>query len=199
MAAYTRSMQELIEHFKKMPGIGSKTAERMAFYVLKSEQEDMERFSLAIRKVKEQVKFCKKCGNLSEADLCNICSEPRRDKTVVCVVEHPKDLILIEKSGHYKGTYHVLFGVISPLDGIGPDELRVKELFNRVKEDKVKEVIIATNSNAEGETTALYLSRELKQFKVKVTRIAYGIPVGGDLEYADQATLIRAMEGRRSF
>jgi recombination protein RecR len=198
MAAYTRSMQELIEHFKKMPGIGFKTAERMAFYVLKSDRQDMEKFSLAIKNVKEQVKFCKKCGNLSEADLCNICAEPRRDKTIVCVVEHPKDLILIEKSGHYKGTYHVLFGVISPLDGIGPDELRIKELLSRVKEDKVKEVIIATNSNAEGETTALYLSRELKHFKVKVTRIAYGIPVGGDLEYADQATLIRAMEGRRS-
>ena len=198
MAAYTRSMQELIEHFKKMPGIGSKTAERMAFYVLKSRQEDMEKFSLAIRKVKEQVKFCKKCGNLSEGELCSICAEPRRDKGIVCVVEHPKDLILIEKSGHYKGTYHVLFGVISPLDGIGPDDLRIKELFDRVKEDKVKEIIIATNSNAEGETTALYLSKELKQFKVKVTRIAYGIPVGGDLEYADQATLIRAMEGRHS-
>jgi len=198
MAAYTRSMQELIEHFKKMPGIGSKTAERMAFYVLKSPKEDMEKFSLAIRKVKEQVKFCKKCGNLSEAELCNICGDHRRDKTIVCVVEQPKDLILIEKSGQYKGTYHVLFGAIAPLDGIGPDDLRIKELLNRIREDRVKEAIIATNSDAEGETTALYLSMELKPFKIKVSRIAYGIPVGGDLEYIDQATLIKAMEGRRS-
>ena len=198
MAAYTRSMQDLIEHFKKMPSIGSKTAERMAFYVLKSSAKDMENFSSAIRRVKEQVRFCSKCGNLSEADLCGICNDSRRDKSVVCVVEQPNDLILIEKSGHYKGTYHVLFGAISPLDGIGPDEIRLKELIARVKGDKVKEVIIATNSNAEGETTTLYISKELKPFKIKITRIAYGIPVGGGLEYIDQATLVRALEGRRS-
>lgn len=198
MAAYTRSMQDLIEHFKKMPSIGSKTAERMAFYVLKSSAKDMENFSSAIRRVKEQVRFCSKCGNLSEADLCGICNDSRRDKSVVCVVEQPNDLILIEKSGHYKGTYHVLFGAISPLDGIGPDEIRLKELIARVKSDKVKEVIIATNSNAEGETTTLYISKELKPFKIKITRIAYGIPVGGGLEYIDQATLVRALEGRRS-
>ncbi|MBU0759965.1 MAG: recombination mediator RecR [Candidatus Omnitrophica bacterium] len=198
MAAYTRSMQDLIEHFKKMPSIGSKTAERMAFYVLKSSAKDMENFSSAIRRVKEQVRFCSKCGNLSEADLCGICNDSRRDKSVVCVVEQPNDLILIEKSGHYKGTYHVLFGAISPLDGIGPDEIRLKELIARVKSDKVKEVIIATNSNAEGETTTLYISKELKPFKIKITRIAYGIPVGGGLEYIDQATLVRALEGRHS-
>ena len=198
MAAYTKSMQELIEHFKNMPGIGAKTAERLAFYVLKSPKDDMERFSSAIKKVKESIKFCKICGNLSEADICNICSDPRRDKSVVCVVEEPKDLILIEKSGRYKGRYHVLFGVISPLDGIGPEDLRIKELLKRVKEDKVKEIILATDSNAEGETTALYLSKELKPFKIKTTRIAYGIPVGGNLDYIDQATLIRALEGRRS-
>ena len=198
MAAYTKSMQELIEHFKNMPSIGAKTAERLAFYVLKSPRDDMERFSSAIKKVKESIKFCKICGNLSEADICNICSDPRRDKSVVCVVEEPKDLILIEKSGRYKGRYHVLFGVISPLDGIGPEDLRIKELLKRVKEDKVKEIILATDSNAEGETTALYLSKELKPFKIKTTRIAYGIPVGGNLDYIDQATLIRALEGRRS-
>ncbi|MBU1888158.1 MAG: recombination mediator RecR [Candidatus Omnitrophica bacterium] len=198
MAVYTKSMQDLIEHFKKMPGIGSKTAERMAFYVLKSPAKDMENFSSAIRRVKEQVRFCGKCGNLSETDLCSICNDSRRDKGVVCVVEQPNDLILIEKSGHYKGTYHVLFGAIAPLDGIGPDEIRLKELIARVKDDKVKEVIIATNSNAEGETTALYISKELKSSKIKITRIAYGIPVGGGLEYIDQATLVRALEGRRS-
>lgn len=198
MGAYTKSMQDLIDHFKKMPGIGSKTAERMAFYVLKSPAKDMENFSSAIRRVKEQVRFCGKCGNLSETDLCSICNDSRRDKGVVCVVEQPNDLILIEKSGHYKGTYHVLFGAIAPLDGIGPDEIRLKELIARVKDDKVKEVIIATNSNAEGETTALYISKELKSSKIKITRIAYGIPVGGGLEYIDQATLVRALEGRRS-
>ena len=181
-----------------MPGIGAKTAERMAFYVLKAPQRDMERFALAIRKVKEQVKFCKKCGNLSETQFCDICSDPRRDKTIVCVVEEPKDLILIEKSGHYKGTYHVLFGAISPLDGIGPEHLRIKELTHRVKEDKIKEIIVATDSNAEGEITALYLSKELKSYKIKITRIAYGIPVGENLDYIDQATLIKALEGRHS-
>ncbi|MFC1624410.1 recombination mediator RecR [Candidatus Omnitrophota bacterium] len=198
MAAYTRSMQELIEHFKKMPGIGAKTAERMAFYVLKSPKDDMERFSLSIKKIKESVKFCKKCGNLSETEFCTICNDPRRDKTIVCVIKEPKDLISIERSGQYKGTYHVLFGVISPLDGIGPEDIRAKELINRVKEDKVKEVILSTDSDAEGETTALYLSKELKPLKVKISRIAYGIPVGENFDYIDQATLIKAIEGRRS-
>lgn len=198
MSVYTKSMQDLIEHFKKMPGIGAKTAERFAFYVLKSPKDEMEKFSSAIKKVKESVKFCKICGNLSEAEICDICLNPRRDKTIVCVVEEPKDLILIEKSGHYKGSYHVLFGSISPLDGIGPDDLRIKELLKRVKEDKVKEVILATDSDAEGETTALYLSKELKPFKIKISRIAYGIPVGENFDYIDQATLIRALEGRRS-
>jgi len=198
MAAYTRSMHELIEYFKKLPGIGAKTAERFAFYVLKSSRDDMERFSLAIKKVKDSVKFCKKCGNLSETDICTICDNPRRDKTIICVVEEPKDLILIEKSGNYKGSYHVLFGSIAPLDGIGPEDLRIKELLKRVKEDKVKEVILATDSNAEGETTALYISKELKPFKIKISRIAYGIPVGENFEYIDQATLMKALEGRRT-
>ncbi len=198
MAAYTRSMQDLIEHFKKMPGIGSKTAERLAFYVLKSSHEEMIKFSSAIKKVKEAIKFCKNCGNLSETDLCSICADPRRNKELVCVVEEPKDLILIEKGGHYKGTYHVLFGSISPMEGIGPDDIRVKELVERVRKDKVKEVIFATDSNAEGETTALYISNELKPYKVKMSRIAYGIPVGENLDYIDQATLIKALEGRSS-
>jgi recombination protein RecR len=197
MAAYPKSMQELIEHLKKMPGIGAKSAERMAFYVLKSPDEQMERFASVIKKVKESIKFCAKCGNLSEDELCSICSDVCRDKTLVCVVEQPKDLILIEKSAQYKGVYHVLFGSIAPLDGIGPEDLRMKELFNRVKEDKVKEIIIATNSDAEGETTALYISKELKLHKIKVTRIAYGIPVGEKFDYIDQATLIKAIEGRR--
>ncbi len=198
MVAYTKSMQELIDHFKKMPGIGTKTAERMAFYILKSPKDEMMKFSSAINMVKESVKFCKKCGNLSETEFCQICSDPRRDKNIVCVIEEPKDLILIEKSGQFRGTYHVLFGAISPLDGIGPEDLRIKELLSRIKEDKVKEVIFATNSNAEGETTALYLSKELKGSNVKTSRIAYGIPVGENLDYIDQATIIKALEGRRS-
>lgn len=197
MSAYTKSMQELIDCFKKMPGIGAKTAERMVFHVLKSPADEMAKFSSAIRKVKEDMRFCGKCGNLSETENCSICNDPRRDKTMVCVVEEPTDLILIEKSGRYKGVYHVLFGVIAPLDGIGPEELRIKELLNRIKEDKVKEVILATDSNAEGETTALYLTEHIQPLKVKVSRIAYGIPVGGNLDYIDQATLIRAIEGRR--
>jgi len=192
MSAYTKSMQELIECFKKMRAIGAKTAERMAFHVLKSSSDEMIRFSSVIRKVKEDVRFCRICGNLSESEVCPICTDPRRDKTVVCVVEEPTDLILIEKSGRYKGTYHVLFGVISPLDGIGPEELRIKELIKRIKEDSVKEVILAMDSNAEGETTALYLSENIRPLKVKISRIAYGIPVGGNLDYIDQATLIRA-------
>ena len=196
MSAYTKSMQELIDCFKKMPGIGAKTAERMAFYVLKSPADEMVKFSSVIRKVKEEVRFCKICGNLSETETCSICNDPRRDKTIVCVVEEPTDLILIEKSGRYKGAYHVLFGVISPLEGIGPEELRIKELITRIKEDKVKEIILAMDSNAEGETTALYLSEAIQPLKIKISRIAYGIPVGGNLEYADQATLIRAIEGR---
>lgn len=189
-------MQELIECFKKMPGIGAKTAERMAFHVLKAPLDEMVKFSSVIRKVKEEVRFCKICGNLSEAETCSICNDPRRDKTIVCVVEEPTDLILIEKSGRYKGAYHVLFGVISPLEGIGPEELRIKELITRIKEDKIKEVILAMDSNAEGETTALYLSETIQPLKIKISRIAYGIPVGGNLEYADQATLIKAIEGR---
>ena len=189
-------MQELIECFKSMPGIGSKTAERMAFHVLKAPAEEMVKFASIIKKVKEDVRFCKICGNLSETEICSICNDTRRDKTVVCVIEEPKDLILIEKSGRYRGVYHVLFGAIAPLDGVGPEELRIKELLERIREDRVKEVILATNSNAEGETTALYLSRELQPLKVKISRIAYGIPVGGNLDYIDQATLIRALEGR---
>ncbi len=196
MSAYTKSMQELIECFKKMPGIGAKTAERMAFHVLKASSEDMIKFSSVIRKVKEDVRFCKICGNLSEAETCSICNDPRRDKTIICVVEEPTDLILIEKSGRYKGVYHVLFGVISLLDGIGPEELRIKELLSRISQDKVKEIILAMDSNAEGETTALYLSENIQMLKVKISRIAYGIPVGGNLDYIDQATLIRALEGR---
>lgn len=197
MAVYTKTIEELIAHFKKMPGIGSKTAERLAFYILKLTKEEAASFASTILKVKEKVTHCKLCGNLSEQSLCHICSDPRRDRSIVCVVEEPKDIIAIEKSNQFKGLYHVLFGAISPLEGIGPEEIRVKELLGRVKEGEIKEVIIATDSDAEGETTALYLAKELKDFKIRITRIAYGIPVGSNLEYVDQATLVKALEGRR--
>ncbi len=198
MAVYTKAMEQLISHFKKMPGIGQKSAERIAFYILKLSKEDASAFANAILKVNETIKYCKLCGNLTEENLCHICKNPRRDPSIICVVEDPKDILAIEKSGQFIGLYHVLFGVISPLDGIGPDDIRVKELIARAKEGTVKEIIIATDSDTEGETTALYIAEELKNFKLKITRIAYGIPVGSNLEYVDQATLTKALEGRRT-
>ncbi len=197
MAIYTKAMADLIEHFKRMPGVGSKTAERLAFYILKLPKEEVNSFANTILKVNESIKYCKLCGNLSEESLCHICKDPRRDRSIVCVVEDPKDTLAIEKSRHFIGLYHVLFGVISPLDGIGPEDIRIKELIARVKEGGIKEVIIATDSDTEGETTALYIAKELEDFKIKITRIAYGIPVGSSLEYVDQATLTKALEGRR--
>lgn len=197
MAIFTKVMEELIGHFKKMPGIGSKTAERLAFYILKLTKEEASSFANTILKVNESIRYCKLCGNLSEESLCHICKNPRRDRSIICVVEDPKDILSIEKSGHFIGLYHVLFGVISPLDGIGPEDIRIKELIARVKESGIKEVIIATDSDTEGEATTLYIAKELEGFKIKITRIAYGIPVGSNLEYVDQATLTKALEGRR--
>ena len=189
-------MQNLIKEFSRMPGIGTKTAERLAFYILKLSREDAERLSESILKVKSTIRFCKLCNNLSEGDLCLICQDDSRDKSLICVVEEPNDVSAIEKAGKFNGTYHVLLGRLSPLDGIGPETLKIKELLGRVKEDKVKELIIATNSDTEGETTALYIAKLFKPYKLKITRLAYGIPVGSDLKYADQATLMKAIEGR---
>ena len=191
------SLFKLIEHFKKFPGIGPKSAQRLAFFVLKSPQADIRDFSAAILKVKESVKFCKTCNNLSDDEACNICKDPSRDKSVICVVEEPTDVIAVEKTGKFTGVYHVLLGALSPLDGIGPEELKIKELLARVRERKPKEIIITTNSDTEGETTALYLARILKPFNVKVTRIGYGMPIGAELEYADQATILKALDSRR--
>jgi recombination protein RecR len=189
-------MQSLIKEFSKMPGIGTRTAERLAFYVLKLSQEDAGRLSQSILKVKSTIRFCKICNNLSEGDVCLICQDESRDKNLLCLVEEPNDVSAVEKTGKFNGVYHVLLGRLSPLEGIGPEMLKIKELVERVKKEKIKEVIVATNSDTEGETTALYIAKLLKPLRLKMTRIAYGIPVGSDLKYADQATLMKAIEGR---
>lgn len=189
-------MSQLIQALKKMPGVGPKSAERMAFHILRLPHSEAKSLAYSILKVKESIKFCKICGNLSEEDACNICDNPQRDKNIICVVEQPTDIISIEKSGAFKGLYHVLGGSLSPLDGVGPENLRVKELVARVRTRKAGEVIVATDSDSEGETTALYLSRLLKKEKARVTRIAYGLPMGSNLEYADQLTLAKALNGR---
>ena len=191
------SMKTLIAEFSKMPGIGPKSAQRLAFSVLKRPTEDAKRLSEAIKKLKESVKFCKLCNNLSDKELCDICSNEQRDRTILCVVEKPSDVISIEKMGEFNGLYHVLLGALSPLDNIGPKDLKIDELVKRIKKEKIKEVIIATDSNTEGEATALYLIKVLKPLAVKLYRIAYGMPMGANLEYADQATLYKAFEGKK--
>ena len=197
MTGFPVSMKLLIEEFSKMPGIGPKSAQRLAFYILRSSKNEAEALVEAIRKVKESVRFCRICNNLSDEDTCEICKSPSKNKSILCVVEEPNDIVTIEKAGDFNGLYHVLLGSLSPLDGIGPSELKIKELLERVKKEKFKEIIIATDFNTEGEATALYLLRALKGSGVKLTRVAYGIPVGGGLEYADQATIVKAFEGRR--
>ena len=197
MTGFPVSMKALIEEFSKMPGIGPKSAQRLAFYVLRSPKADVQTLAGAIIKVKESVRFCGICNNLSDEETCEICKSNFRDKALLCVVEEPNDIITIERSGNFNGMYHVLLGSLSPLDGIGPRELKIDELLNRVKKERFKEIIIATDFNTEGEATSLYLVRVLKGSGAKITRVAYGIPVGGDLEYADQATIIKAFEGRR--
>jgi recombination protein RecR len=189
------SIERLIEEFQKFPGVGRKTAQRLVFYLLRSPREEIAGLAEAIKAVKEKVGFCSICFNISEKDPCEVCSDPDRDRSVICVVEEASDLWALEKTGEYKGLFHILGGALSPLDGIGPDDLHIKELLSRLREG-VKEVIIATNPNTEGEATAVYLTNLIKPLKVKVTRIARGLPMGGDLEYADQVTLAKAIEGR---
>lgn len=196
MPGYTRTMEKLILEFTKLPGIGPKSAERIVMHILKSPRENAVALSEAIVKLKDTIGFCKNCFNLSEGEVCHICDDPARDKTTVLVVENPKDILAIEKSGVYTGLYHVLLGALSPLDGVGPDGIKIKELMRRIKSDKIKEVILATDADTEGETTALYISQLIINQGVKTTRIAYGLPVGSHLEYADQATLAKALEGR---
>ncbi len=195
MSSTLRSIEELVEKLSKFPGIGRKTAQRMAYHILNLPQEEVSSLAVALRGVKEKVKLCSICSNLTEEDPCHICTDPQRNRSTICVVEEPKDVLTIDQAGGYNGLFHVLGGVISPLDGVGPEELRVKELGERLKKG-IREVIIATNPTTEGEATALYLSKVIKPLGIKVTRIARGIPIGGELEYADRVTLSKAMEGR---
>lgn len=190
-------IQDLVEELNRLPGIGPKSAQRLAFHIVKTQGEDARRLAEAIIRAKERVRFCRECFGVAEGELCRICSDPGREGTVICVVEEPKDVSAVEKAGVIKGRYHVLGGAISPMDGVGPDDLRVKELLNRVHRDGVAEVIIATNPNLEGNATAMYVAGLLKPLDVRVTRLAAGLPVGGDLEYADEVTLGQALEGRR--
>jgi recombination protein RecR len=197
MAVYAGPVQDLIDELGRLPGVGPKSAQRIAFYLLKVSKDDALRLARAIAEVKDKVRFCTTCFNVSEGDQCGICADPRRESTVVCVVEEPRDLVAVEKTGEFKGRYHVLQGAISPIEGIGPEQLRIRELLDRIGGEGIEEVILCTNPNLEGEATALYLGRLLKPLGLKVTRIASGLPVGGDLEYADELTLGRALEGRR--
>ena len=197
MSAYSPSIEKLIESFEKLPSIGHKTAVRLAFHMLDMNEEEIKEFTKSITDAKQKLKYCSTCFNISDTDPCLICSDTKRDQSTICVVEDVRDIMAMERTNEYRGVYHVLHGTISPMNGIGPDEIKIKELINRLRDNKVKEVIIATNPRVEGEATAVYLSKLLKAFNVKVTRIAHGIPVGGDLEYTDEITLMKAMEGRR--
>ena len=194
---YQGSLQDLIDALGKLPGIGPKSAQRLAFYFLQTDPISVENLARLLVEVKQKVKSCKTCGAVSETEICNLCNDTRRDQSSICVVEEAKDISAIEKTREFKGRYHVLGGVISPIDGIGPDQLRIKELIKRVDIEKIQEIIIATNPNLEGEATAAYLVKVLEPAKVLVTRLASGLPVGGELEYADEVTLGRALKGRR--
>jgi len=197
MSFYAAPVAKLIEEFEKLPGIGHKTAQRLAFYVLGLPEEKANALAEAIKNAKLKTKYCSICSNITDVDPCSICSSPSRNHTQICVVEDPRDVVAMERTKEFNGLYHVLHGVISPMEGIGPNDIKIKELLSRLSDDEVKEVIIATNPNIEGEATAMYISKLLKPMGIKVTRIAHGVPVGGDLEYADEVTLAKALEGRR--
>ncbi len=196
MDYYVSPLQNLIDEFQKLPGIGGKTAQRLAYHVLNLPKEKAERFANSILEAKQKITYCKICQNFSDRDECSVCGNSSRDKGVICVVENPRDVIQMEKTNEFKGTYHVLHGAISPMDNVGPEDIRIKELMTRINSGEVREVIMATNPNLEGETTAMYISKLVKPFGVKVTRIAHGVPVGGELEYADEITLARALQWR---
>ncbi len=197
MAVFTGPLQSLVDELGRLPGIGPKSAQRIAFHLLKVAPEDAMRLAEAIVAVKERITLCTRCFNVAEGGLCAICSDARRDHASVCVVEDPRDIVSVERTGEFSGTYHVLQGALNPIEGIGPDQLRIRELLARIDEEGIKEAILCTNPNLEGETTAMYLARLLNPLGLVVTRIASGLPVGGDLEYADELTLGRALEGRR--
>lgn len=194
---YPEPIAKLIDAFSRLPGVGPKTAGRLAFHVLRMKEEDVIDFAKALVNVKRSLLYCSICCNITDSDPCRICQDKQRDPSVICVVQEPKDLVAMERTREYHGYYHVLHGAISPMEGIGPDEIRVAELLKRLSDERVQELILATNPNVEGEATAAYLSRLVKPFALKVTRIAHGLPVGGDLEYADEVTLTKALEGRR--
>lgn len=197
MSYYSPSIEKLVEAFEKLPSIGHKTAVRLAFHILESTEEETNEFINSIQNAKSNLKYCSKCYNISDTDPCIICANPKRDESVICVVEDVKDIIAMEKTHEFKGVYHVLHGSISPMNGIGPDDIKLKELLARLNPEIVKEIILATNPRVEGEATAMYISKLVKPLGIKVTRIAHGIPVGGDLEYTDEVTLTKALEGRR--
>ncbi|WP_166826828.1 recombination mediator RecR [Brevibacterium limosum] len=196
-AVYEGALQDLVEEFGKLPGIGPKSAQRLAFHILQTDTQDVNALAQALTDVKKRVRFCEICGNVSEEAECTVCQDPRRDRSMICVVEEPKDVVAIERTREYRGLYHVLGGAIDPMAGVGPDNLRIKELMTRLQDGEVKETVIATDPNLEGEATATYLVRLLGSIGVTVTRLASGLPVGGDLEYADEVTLGRAFSGRR--
>lgn len=197
MENYSEPIDRLINEFSKLPGIGSKTAQRLAFHVINMNSNDVSSLAKALIDVKNEIKYCKVCCNISDTEICSICSNSHRDRSTICVVEDPRDVNAMERTKDYQGLYHVLNGVISPMSGIGPDMLNIKELISRLSSEEVKEIIMATNPTIEGEATAMYISRLVKPMGIKVTRIAHGLPVGGDLEYADDVTISKALEGRR--
>ena len=197
MSQYTESVGRLIDELTKLPGIGEKTAQRLTFFLLKASEEDVKQLAQALLDVKARVKYCSICGNLTEHDPCSLCTSEKRNRKIICVVEEPNDLLAIERTREYAGLYHVLMGTLSPLDGIGPEDIHIQELLRRLRAEPCEEIILATNPNVEGEATAMYLAKLLKPLGIKITRIAHGIPVGGDLEYADEITMTRALEGRR--
>lgn len=197
MNYYGITITNLIEELRRLPGVGGKSAQRLAFHIINMPQEKVMDLANAITQAKEKIKYCSKCCNLTDEDPCHICSSTKRDQSIIMVVEDPRDMAAYERTKEFKGLYHVLQGAISPMNGISPNDLKLKELINRLKDDNVKEIILATNPNVEGEATAMYISKLIKPLGVKVTRIAHGVPVGGDLEYVDEVTLSRALEGRR--
>lgn len=199
MAGFVVPLDRLIQEFDKLPGIARKNAQRLAFHIINMDEKQVENFASAIIEAKKKIKICTVCQNITDSEVCSICSDKTRDNTTVCVVEDAKDVFAFEKLNEYKGTYHVLHGLISPMDRKGPDDIKIKELLARISKGDIKEVIMATNPTVEGEATAMYISKLLKPMGITVTRLAYGIPVGGDLEYADEVTLLRALEGRNKF
>lgn len=194
---YSKSLERLILEFSKLPGIGHKTAQRLAFHIIKQPNDEAKKLAEAIIQAKDTMHFCKVCFNITDTEICQFCRNPERDTSVICVVEESKDIISIERTSQFRGRYHVLQGAISPIDGVGPEELRIKELLERLRDGKVKELVLATNPNIEGEATAMYIAKLVKPLGIKATRIASGLPVGGDLEFADEVTLAKALEGRQ--